>query len=59
MKYHVNCPYCGYRLVIAEEGTTIEMVCPKCKAEVSIAVKPDSVFVTKPSRRTEHKALQI
>ncbi len=59
MKYHVHCPYCGYRLVTAEEGTAVEIVCSRCKTEVSITVKPDSVFVTKPARRTERKALQI
>jgi len=50
VKYIVTCPYCGYRLLRAEEGTILEMECHKCGAPISVVVQPDDLHLTKPIR---------
>ncbi len=39
MTYYVVCPECGYKLLKAGDGSTIEIYCPKCKGKMLIAVK--------------------
>ena len=47
MTYYVVCPECGYKLLKAGEGSTIEIYCPKCKGKMLIAVKADFSIVQK------------
>lgn len=43
MTYYVVCPECGYKLLKAGDGFTIEIYCPKCKGKFLIAVKDGKV----------------
>lgn len=43
--YYTICPYCGYKLLKAENGAKIELFCPKCKEKLSIAVKNGIVII--------------
>ena len=43
MTYYVVCPVCGYKLLKAGDGSTIEIYCPKCKGKMFIAVKDGNV----------------
>lgn len=45
--YYTICPHCGYKLLKAENGTKIELFCPKCKEKLSIAVKDGVVIIGK------------
>ena len=47
MAYYVVCPDCGYKLLKAGDGSTIEIYCPKCKGKMLIAVKDGKVIVQK------------
>ncbi len=47
MTYYVVCPECGYKLLKASDGSTIEIYCPKCKCKMLIAVKDGKVIVQK------------
>lgn len=47
MTYYVVCPECGYKLLKAGDGSTIEIYCPKCKGKMLIAVKDGKVIVQK------------
>ncbi len=46
MAYTV-CPYCGCKLFRAEEGTRIEMICPKCRKKLCVIVRKDIVIIGK------------
>ena len=50
MKYYATCPICGYRLFKAEEGTQVEIQCPKCKVEVIFNVTKTRFTIDKPYR---------
>ena len=43
--YYTICPYCGYKLLKAENDAKIELFCPKCKEKLSIAVKNGIVII--------------
>lgn len=58
MKYIVTCPFCGYRLLRAEEGSLVEMYCAKCKEEVEVTVAADSVHVGRTNHNKVQKALE-
>ena len=47
MTYYVVCPDCGYKLLKAGDGSTIEIYCPKCKAKMLIEIKNGKVIVQK------------
>ncbi len=47
MTYYVVCPECGYKLLKAGDGSTIEIYCPKCKGKMQIAAKDGQVTVQK------------
>lgn len=47
MTYYVVCPECGYKLLKAGDGSTIEILCPKCKGKMLITVKDGKVSVQK------------
>ncbi len=47
MTYYVVCLECGYKLLKAGDGSTIEIYCPKCKGKMFIAVKDGKVIVQK------------
>lgn len=47
MTYYVVCPECGYKLLKAGDGSTIEILCPKRKGKMLIAVKDGKVSVQK------------
>ena len=38
MNYYTVCPDCGYKLLKAGDGSTIEIHCPKCGANKSIGL---------------------
>ena len=47
MTYYVVCPECGYKLLKAGVGSTIEIYCPKCKDKMLIEIKDGKVIVQK------------
>ena len=47
MTYYVVCPECGYKLLKAGDGSTIEIYCPKCNGKMQIAAKDGQVTVQK------------
>ena len=47
MTYYVVCLECGYKLLKAGDGSTIEIYCPKCKGKMQIAAKDGQVTVQK------------
>ncbi|WP_251547926.1 cysteine-rich KTR domain-containing protein [Pumilibacter intestinalis] len=47
MTNYVVCRDCGYKLLKADNGSTIEIYCPKCKGKMLIAVKDGKVIVQK------------
>lgn len=47
MAYYVVCPECGYKLLKAGDGSTIEIYCQKCKNKMSIVIKDGKVIVQK------------
>ena len=52
MTYYVVCPECGYKLLKAGDGSTIEIYCPKCKGKMLIEIKNGKIIVQK---TTENK----
>lgn len=47
MLYYAVCPFCGFKLLKAENGTKLEIYCFKCKERLSITVKNSIVTVGK------------
>lgn len=47
MTYYVVCPECGYKLFKLDNGSNIEIYCPKCKVKMLIAVNDGKVTVQK------------
>ena len=47
MTYYVVCPDCGYKLLKAGDGSTIEIYCPKCKAKLQISINDGKVLIQK------------
>ena len=41
MTYYVVCLECGYKLLKAGDGSTIEIYCPKCKGKMLIAERTE------------------
>ncbi len=46
MKYAM-CPKCGRRLCKGENGTKVEMECPKCGEFASVIIEEDDVHISK------------
>ncbi|UKI14111.1 MAG: Com family DNA-binding transcriptional regulator [Clostridiales bacterium] len=46
MKYAM-CPKCGRRLCKGENGTKVEMECPKCGAFASVIIEEDDVHISR------------
>ena len=46
MKYAM-CPKCGRRLCKGENGTQVEMECPKCGAFASVIIDEDDIHISK------------
>lgn len=44
MKKYAVCLYCGHKLLKAEPGSVVEMVCPSCKTPLEVVVKEDIVM---------------
>lgn len=53
MKYFAVCPLCGYKLLKGEEGSKIEMLCPKCHEDVEVAITKESVHTVRCKRNSE------
>ena len=47
MKYYTVCPDCGYKLLKASNGSTIEIYCPKCGAKMLIEIKDGKITIQK------------
>ena len=47
MKMYAVCPDCGYKLLKAGDGSTIEIHCPKCNAEMTIEIKNGKIVIQK------------
>ena len=47
MKYCVACPHCGQELLKAENGSLIEVSCPKCATDLKIEVENDRITIQK------------
>lgn len=46
MKYAM-CPKCGRRLCKGENGTKVEMECPKCGEFASVIIEEDDVHISR------------
>ncbi len=46
MKYAM-CPKCGRRLCKGENGTKVEMECPKCGEFASVIIDEDDIHISK------------
>ena len=46
MKYAM-CPKCGRRLCKGENGTKVEMECPKCGEFASVIIEEDDIHISK------------
>lgn len=47
MNYYTVCPDCGYKLLKAGDGSTIEIHCPKCGAKMLIEIKDGKITIQK------------
>ena len=47
MTYYTICPDCGYKLLKASDGSTIEIHCPKCGAKMTIEIKGGKIVIQK------------
>lgn len=47
MTYYTVCPACGYKLLKASEGSTIEVSCPKCGDKMTIEINNGKVVIQK------------
>lgn len=47
MTYYTVCPACGYKLLKASEGSTIEVNCPKCGDKMTIEINNGKVVIQK------------
>lgn len=47
MNYYLVCPYCGYKLLKAGDGSNIELFCPKCSEKLVIEIKDDKLTIRK------------
>lgn len=47
MKYFAVCPQCGYKLLKGEDGSRVEMMCPKCHEDVEVTITKESVRLVK------------
>ena len=47
MTYYTVCPDCGYKLLKAGNGSTIEIHCPKCGAKMTIEIKDGKITIQK------------
>lgn len=47
MNYYTVCPDCGYKLLKAGDGSTIETHCPKCGAKMLIEIKDGKITIQK------------
>ena len=47
MNYYTVCPDCGYKLLKASDGSTIEIHCPKCGAKMLIEIKDGKITIQK------------
>lgn len=45
--YYTICPQCGYKLLRAENGTKVELYCPKCKEKLCVIVKNGVIIIGK------------
>ena len=41
------CPSCGYKLLKASDGSTIEIHCPKCGEKMTIEIKDGKITIQK------------
>ena len=59
MKYAM-CPKCGRRLCKGENGTKVEMECPKCGEFASVIIEEDDIHISKKPifTTTQDKQLQ-
>ena len=47
MNYYTVCPDCGYKLLKASDGSTIEIHCPKCGAKMLIEINDGKITIQK------------
>ncbi len=47
MNYYTVCPDCGYKLLKAGDGSTIEIRCPKCSVKMTNENKDGKIIVQK------------
>ena len=47
MKMYTVCPDCGYKLLKAGDGSTIEIHCPKKKKKMTIEIKDGKITIQK------------
>ena len=47
MTYYTVCPSCGYKLLKAGDGSSIEMYCPKCGEKMTIEIKDKKITIQK------------
>lgn len=47
MNNYTVCPTCGYKLLKASEGSTIEVTCPKCGEKMTIEISNGKVIIQK------------
>lgn len=45
MKLYACCPICGHKLLKGENGTFVELRCPRCSNFVRITIKEQQVSV--------------
>jgi len=55
MSYYTVCLECGYKLLKAGSGSSIEIICPKCKKKVAIEVKDGKVIIVTNETPDEQK----
>ena len=44
---YIVCPSCGYKLLKAGNGSTIEIHCPKCGEKMTIEIKDGKITIQK------------
>lgn len=58
MNYYAVCPFCGYKLLKAAEGSFIELLCPKCNEKVVIEIKDNKLSILRVlTNKTEKQIL--
>ena len=45
--FYTVCPSCGYKLLKAGDGSTIEIHCPKCAEKMTIEIKNGKITIQK------------